>query len=332
MRGPATVAFLGDVPDQRDARASGLGDLREASGYLADLSNAPCRTAKLRAHQGLDAVDHRQGGPRGEDGLDRGLQLGGREQSEALHYGIDTLGPSTDLARRLLAGHMTARGTPLRQAPGQLQEQRDLPIPGSPLNRTIEPGTRPPPKTRSISPIPLAMRSASALETAAMASAEPQRQRRSRARAATLPAAARARPSRPTCSRPRSPRTAQTTRRAGPALLADIDGAIGPDDGLQIADRAERPIVADQVVRRVTRARSAHPAVAGRSGGGDGFLLLAAWRRDRAAVDGHGPVRVRVVTIVSPGSNAAISIRSASGSSIWCWISRRSGRAPNAWS
>ena len=46
----------------------------------------------------------------------------------------------------------------------------DLPIPGSPLNSTIEPGTRPPPSTRSISPIPLAMRSASALDTAAMAS------------------------------------------------------------------------------------------------------------------------------------------------------------------
>src|SRR5204862_173878 len=35
----------------------------------------------------------------------------------------------------------------------------DLPIPGSPLNSTIDPGTRPPPRTRSTSVMPLASRS-----------------------------------------------------------------------------------------------------------------------------------------------------------------------------
>ena len=205
-------AFLRDVPDQRHARAPRLGDLRDGVAYLADLSNAPCRPAQLGAREGLDAVDHRQGGPRGEDGLDRGLQLGRGEQSEPLHYRIDPLGPSTDLARRLLAGHVQRRAQPsaARRA-ASCRSNVDLPIPGSPLNRTIEPGTRPPPNTRSISPIPLARRSASALETAAMA------------RCAAAPAALagtggassvrcrRAKPSRPACSRRRSPSTAQTT-------------------------------------------------------------------------------------------------------------------------
>jgi hypothetical protein len=45
----------------------------------------------------------------------------------------------------------------------------DLPIPGSPPNNTIEPGTNPPPRTRSTSGMPQVSRWASALDTAAMA-------------------------------------------------------------------------------------------------------------------------------------------------------------------
>ena len=41
----------------------------------------------------------------------------------------------------------------------------DLPIPGSPPSNTAEPGTMPPPSTRSSSPLPLGMRSASAVST-----------------------------------------------------------------------------------------------------------------------------------------------------------------------
>ncbi len=60
---------------------------------------------------------------------------------------------------------------------------------------------------------------------------------------------------------------------------------------------------------------------------------LAGWRFAGAARSianvSSGPTST---TIVSPGLNDAWSMRSASGSSIWFWISRRNGRAPYAWS
>ena len=48
----------------------------------------------------------------------------------------------------------------------------DLPIPGSPPKRAIEPGTKPPPRTRSTSPMPDVSRARSALSTIAIGTTE----------------------------------------------------------------------------------------------------------------------------------------------------------------
>ena len=92
----------------------------------------------------------------------------------------------------------------------------DLPIPGSPPSRTSGPGTRPPPSTRSSSPIPMGRRGRSALADAARATG---RGAAGDAGAARRPAdaAARGRTSRRGCSRRRTrgigPPSGGTTRR-----------------------------------------------------------------------------------------------------------------------
>ena len=69
-----------------------------------------------------------------------------------------------DLGRRLLAGDqddLAARD----MSRSAISRSVDLPIPGSPLTRTSEAGTRPPPRTRSSSGTPVGRRSASEAST-----------------------------------------------------------------------------------------------------------------------------------------------------------------------
>ena len=92
----------------------------------------------------------------------------------------------------------------------------DLPMPGEPPSSTSEPGTSPPPRTRSTSPMPVRSRGARAVSTsrrrttrpAAAPAAAPRRAARRRRRARRP-----ARAPRRTCSTPRSPGTG---RASGP--------------------------------------------------------------------------------------------------------------------
>ena len=52
--------------------------------------------------------------------------------------------------------------------PATSNKRVDLPTPGSPANKTTDPATRPPPRTRSSSPIPVGMNLASAISTSLM--------------------------------------------------------------------------------------------------------------------------------------------------------------------
>ena len=73
-----------------------------------------------------------------------------------------------DLRRGLLAGDVQHRRPRAASRPATWRSSVDFPMPGSPPNSAIEPGTKPPPRTRSTSPMPDASRAASALSTTAI--------------------------------------------------------------------------------------------------------------------------------------------------------------------
>ena len=93
----------------------------------------------------------------GPDVLDvgeNGTEVGLGRKVELVVDGVGAFGPHPNLRGGLLAGDveraLLARGGP----GGDLEQQRDLPTPGSPARSTTAPGTRPPPSTRSSSGTP----------------------------------------------------------------------------------------------------------------------------------------------------------------------------------
>ncbi len=96
------------------------------------------------------------------DGLDlldvaeRGLQVGFGGQEDLVVGAAGAFGPQPDLAGRLLTRQVqrpAARSAAQRWATSS--SSVDLPTPGSPASRVTEPGTRPPPSTRSSSLMPV---------------------------------------------------------------------------------------------------------------------------------------------------------------------------------
>ena len=59
---PRHRAVLGHVPDQHDGDRPVLGETQEPEPALAHLGHAPGRRAQLRKVEGLDGVDHEEGG------------------------------------------------------------------------------------------------------------------------------------------------------------------------------------------------------------------------------------------------------------------------------
>ncbi len=73
----------------------------------------------------------------------------------------EPLGAQAHLLDRLFAGNIDDADGRARRARAQTwMSSVDLPMPGSPPSSSTEPGTKPPPVTRSNSPMPVAMRGA----------------------------------------------------------------------------------------------------------------------------------------------------------------------------
>ena len=89
---------------------------------------------------------------------------GGRQQDRRLAE-AQALGAQPDLLDGLLAGDVDRPGGPgeAPRAAATCSSRVDLPMPGSPPIRRAEPGTSPPPITRSNSAMPVGRRSAGAL-------------------------------------------------------------------------------------------------------------------------------------------------------------------------
>ena len=161
---------------------------------------SPARAGQAGGVERLHRVDDADLGPlglqRGEHGVEVRL---GDDRARSQRVRPEPLGAQLDLRRRLLAGDVEHRCAPRpRGCRARTEVSVDLPIPGEPPISTSEPGTRPPPSTRSSSPMPVVQ----PREPSAPG-------RRASAHRRERPAGARA------------PRAARAGRRRGPLLLGE---------------------------------------------------------------------------------------------------------------
>ena len=176
---PGQRAVLRHVSHQQDRDPVGLRQLLEPRGSLADLADGPRRPGQLLRGHRLDGVHDEEVRTHLAGLLDDPLhvrlgqhadRLGHRSFGQAEPSGRRRSCPTDFLAARVQ--HRGARGPPGTQEPAAGTHRHpaaataitsvDLPTPGSPPRRTRLPGTRPPPSTRSTSPIPAPIRAASA--------------------------------------------------------------------------------------------------------------------------------------------------------------------------
>ena len=120
------------MTDQQNRRAVGLGVGDESVGTLTNLRNRAGSRTEVGIMQGLDRVDHDDLGLHlldvGHDVRERRL----RHQPQCVLHRTEAVGAAADLPRRLLTRHVETRDPGRRRRPDQLQQQVDLPIPGSP--------------------------------------------------------------------------------------------------------------------------------------------------------------------------------------------------------
>ena len=207
-------ALLGHVPDQDHRHAALLREPHQPARHLAHLPDRARAARHRRVVEHLHRVDDADVGALGVDrrehrvevglGHDRHLQRRRRRGAAArsLTWAADS-SPDTYRTLRPAAARL----------PSAALVSVDLPMPGEPPMRTSEPGTTPPPSTRSSSPMPVPSRSIRAASTSPSAtgvSARPER-----APPSAPPPAARAAPRRAAprraCSTRRSPGSAHAT-------------------------------------------------------------------------------------------------------------------------
>ena len=166
-------AVLGHVADEDDRDPVALGEVHQPQRRLADLADAAGRARRARrpSRSGPKSTTT-SAGPLGPGRLDDppDVVLGedpdaarGRAGQEA-----EARRAEADLAAAIPRPWHTARRARPRVSPAAAWRRSvDLPIPGSPPTSTSEPGTRPPPRTRSSSSIPSGRRGRSASAMAA---------------------------------------------------------------------------------------------------------------------------------------------------------------------
>ena len=169
---PGQVAVLGDVAHQEERDAARLGHAGQALDAGAHLGQAAGGLAQLGVRDGLQRVDHHQGGAVPLDGrLDR-LDVGPLNGQEVPGHQPDARGPARapgPATPRPRPASRRARWRPATTAPGRAawtcrcRADRTASV--------TEPATTPPPMTRSSSLTPVASGWMASVETSASASA-----------------------------------------------------------------------------------------------------------------------------------------------------------------
>ena len=206
-------ALLRHVADEHDRDAAGLRDAHQAAGDLADLPDRAGRAGQPGGVQHLDRVDDADVGPLGLDRRDDGVEIGLGDDRHRERRRPEPLGAQPDLGRRLLAGDVEVARPPAARLPSADVTIVDLPIPGEPPSRTSEPGTSPPPSTRSSSPMPVRSRATRGASTWLSGTGVSARPRPPPPPRRVPQPAAPASPPRPASPTPRSPDSGRATWR-----------------------------------------------------------------------------------------------------------------------
>ena len=155
------LAVLGDMADQHDCglRRLGVADQRLRGG--AHLRHGAGRAFGEIGPQRLDGIDDRRGRPAARPASVARMSSTcvSAASSTGASREAEPLGAQPDLARSPPRRRYRPTRLPAR-ASGAAAWIRmvDLPMPGSPPTRSAEPGTKPPPVTRSNSAMPLCVR------------------------------------------------------------------------------------------------------------------------------------------------------------------------------
>ena len=149
---------LGDVPDEDGGHPVLPREACEPRRALAHLRDRPGRARQIRIEQGLHGVDREDVGPQrlhvGDDVRER--RLGDQPQAGFEH--AEALGSLRTCCGDSSAPTSRHRVPDAARRPRACSSSVDLPIPGSPPSSVVEPSVKPPPSTRSSSPIPVARR------------------------------------------------------------------------------------------------------------------------------------------------------------------------------
>ena len=164
--GAGDRAVLRHVPGQDDRDSLALGVVHQADGRLADLADAPSRPVQVFGRRGLDGVHDQRGEAAGTCFVDdsarprarRGRSRGPPPRHRAGRGARPAIGPGRPIPRPSHTGRGSLDRSPRTSPAAACSRSVDLPMPGSPPRRISDPGTRPPPRTRSSSPIPTVKR------------------------------------------------------------------------------------------------------------------------------------------------------------------------------
>jgi hypothetical protein len=148
---PGQRAFLGDVADQHDAGAAGLGRAREVRGAFAHLRHRAGGGVSWSEYtvwiESITPPPVARSGERGEDAL----QLDLRQHAHLRAVQAEAARAQRDLRAAFLAGDVQHLAICADSASSACSSSVDLPMPGSPPISTTPPSTMPPPSTRSSS-------------------------------------------------------------------------------------------------------------------------------------------------------------------------------------
>ena len=227
---PGDLAVLGHVPDQQERRAAPLGEADQLVRARRSWVTVPGAASTLSTN--IVWIESITTSPaRGRDRRSRGCR-GPRSprSSEPGRPRPQAGGAQPDLVDRLLAADVGDLGPRHRKRRRRLEHEGRLADPGSPPIRTVEPGTRPPPSTRSSSAIAVVRR-----DGPADAPASPTSSSRLAAPARSPLGAGSAHSPRPACSIRRRHRSAPPTWR-GPLHSSGRCSAfrLGPPGSLEV--------------------------------------------------------------------------------------------------
>ena len=159
--GPGKTTLLGHVTDEDHRGAGRLRQSDQTAGALPHLGQAAGSRWDLGYRDRLDRIDDQESGRRSCSARDTMASTSSSATREIISSPIPSrLARIATCCADSSALAMTTARPLCATAPAVWRSKVDLPTPGSPPSRSTEPGTKPPPRTRSTSGQPVGSLSA----------------------------------------------------------------------------------------------------------------------------------------------------------------------------